>query len=114
MTQRNWVYKADPIAIPDRDDDVIYAVRALRAGLANEGQQKLVCEWLQYVCGRDDWAFRKGEDGQRETDLVLGKQWVWNQFNMLSHPLLTPKARDGSVPPTMFAKDRKKWKGRKR
>ena len=110
--KRNWVYKADPLATPDRDDEVILAVRALRAGVANEGQQKLVCDWLRFICARDDWAFRKGEDGRRLTDIVLGKQWVWEQVKILSHPLLTPKSKVVVPPQTMFAKDRKKRKGR--
>ncbi len=96
MSQNDWAYKPDPWQPADYDEAVIYAVRALKDGLANDGQQKLVWDWLMYVTHQDDWAFRPSNgnaDGLRSTDLVLGKQWVGQQFRKMLDWRMTPKAK---------------------
>ena len=88
-----WRPKQNPWEPADYDDDVILAVRALEKGVANAGQQQLTCEWLKYVCGADDWAFRPGSD-TRATDIMLGRQFVWQQFEKMKHPALDPKVKE--------------------
>lgn len=86
-----WKPKANPWEPADYDDDVLYAVRAFHGGHANDVQQKLVWEWLLYVCGDDDWQFRPDDrGGQRATDVALGKQYVAKQFRKMLSPVLTP------------------------
>lgn len=91
MSAQDWRPKRDPWEPVDYDDDVILAIRALKSGVANAGQQMLALEWLEHVCAADDWAFRPGD--MRATDLVLGRQYVWAQIEKMFHPALTPKER---------------------
>lgn len=89
MTHETWRPKKDAWEPADYDDDVVLARRALAKGVANAAQQQLLNEWLRYVCAADDWAFRPGDP--RSTDIVLGRQFVWQQFEKMLHPALTPK-----------------------
>ena len=92
-----WKHKANPWEPVDYHNEegdtapVVYAVRALVAGKANDGQQKLFVDWLAHVCAADDWAFRPGE--QRGTDIMLGRQFVWGQVRKMLHPATTPKPK---------------------
>ncbi len=63
------------------------AIKALNAGNANEGQQKLALMWiLNDVCGIRDLSFRPGVDGERDTAFAEGKRFVGlqiaKQFNL--------------------------------
>jgi len=93
MSSQDWEPKADAWKPVDYDDAVVLAVRAVKSGVANAGQQQLFYEWLRYLCGADDWAFRPGRE-TRETDIMLGRQFVWSQVEKMNHPALTPKARE--------------------
>jgi hypothetical protein len=93
MSDRQWFPKKEAWLPVDYDDDVVLAVRAVKSGVANQGQQQLFYEWLRYLCGADDWAFRPGRE-TRETDIMLGRQFVWSQVEKMNHPALTPKARE--------------------
>jgi hypothetical protein len=93
MSSQDWEPKADAWKPVDYDDDVVLAVRAVKSGVANAGQQQLFYEWLRYLCGADDWAFRPGRE-TRETDIMLGRQFVWSQVEKMHHPALTPKTRE--------------------
>lgn len=84
----DWRPYEDPVMPVDYDDDTVLAVRALEKGTANPGQQQLVMQWLKYACAADDWAYRKDT---RATDIFLGRQFIWQQFQKLLHPALTPK-----------------------
>jgi len=95
-----WRAKAQPWLPPDYDDDVVYAVRALTTGTANDGQQKLAVRWLMYVTGASeefaDLSFRVGgAEAQRATDFAEGKRFVGLQWRKMLHPLVTPKAVSG-------------------
>jgi hypothetical protein len=68
----------------------ILAIQALVAGTANADQQRRVVLWIEAATGVTDWAFRPGQDGQRATDLALGKQWVGKQFFTLARAYLPP------------------------
>lgn len=87
-----WKAKANPWEPPDYDELVIYAIRAVHTGTANEGQQKLFWHWLQYASGADDISFRPGEGGERATSFAEGKRFLGQQLRKMLHPALTPKA----------------------
>lgn len=87
-SSEDWRPYEDPCAPVDYDDDTVLAARALEKGTANDAQQKLLYAWLRYACAADDWAYRKDT---RATDIFLGRQFIWQQFQKLLHPAMTPK-----------------------
>lgn len=71
----------DPHYPPDWTPLHVYSVRAFAEGNASPEQQRRVWEWLMYVSGIHDVAYRPGgEDGERATAFALGKQFVGQQF----------------------------------
>jgi len=92
----DWLPKQKPWQASDYDDYVVYAVRALSEGKANEGQQKLAWEWIMYLTGAgerwQDMSYRVGPDGARETDFAEGKRFVGLQIRKMLTPSVTPKA----------------------
>jgi hypothetical protein len=90
MTKRSWVFHKDPWHPADWDENVVYAIRALFAGNANDGQQRLVLDWLKYACGADDMSFRPGgPEGDRNTTFAEGKRSVWLQFAKMTTEEIT-------------------------
>lgn len=89
-----WLPKKEPHDPPDYDEDVVYAVRAVSLGSANEGQQKLFWTWLMYVTKASeefqDMSYRPGETGVRAMDFAEGKRFVGMQVRKMLHPALTP------------------------
>lgn len=73
---------------PAYDDNDIYAIKALHAGVATEGQQQRALTYiLQALCAVSDWSFRPDDlGGTRATDIMLGRQFVglqiWKLINM--------------------------------
>lgn len=93
--KHDWRHKANPWEPADYDDDVVYAVRAVHAGTANAGQQKLFWAWLMHAAGEDDWPYRPdAHGGQRATDVALGKQLTAKQVKKMLDPRLNPKKVD--------------------
>ena len=94
-SQRNWKAKKDPWFPADYDDEVVYAVRALHSGTANDGQQKLVWSWMMYITGAGDefadMSFRPGPTGDRDTTFAEGKRFAGLQLRKMLHPAVTPK-----------------------
>ena len=85
----SWVPKEKPWLPPDYDDRVVYAVRALSQGNANQGQQAIIMRWIRYITEFEGSAFRPGgADGDRDTNFALGKQFVGQQFFKMLHPEL--------------------------
>ena len=77
-------------------DDVIWAVRAMHAGLANDVQQKLIWQWLMLVSGVDDLSFRPGgPEGDRDTVFAEGKRFVGFQMRKMLSPAVDPKSKRG-------------------
>lgn len=70
----------------DYEDADIYAIRALAAGVANEGQQKRALEWIiNKAAGTYDLSFRPGgAEGARETDFAEGRRFVGSQIVKLT------------------------------
>lgn len=63
------------------DDVDTYAIKALAAGVANEGQQKRALAWIiNTLCGTYDLSFREGENGDRGTVFAEGKRYVGLQI----------------------------------
>jgi len=59
----------------------ILAIQSLQTGTANEGQQQLALAFIiTKVCKTHDQPYRPGPDGQRETDLAIGKAHVGKQI----------------------------------
>jgi hypothetical protein len=57
----------------------IYAMQAVAAGTATPEQQKRALNFIVYdICWGYDWAFRP--EGDRETCVALGKQFVGQQI----------------------------------
>lgn len=98
----NWLPKKEPHLPPDYDEDVVYAVRAVSNGSANEVQQKLFWEYLMYVTAASeqyqDLSYRPGEMGTRAMDFAEGKRFVGLMIRKFLHPALTPKPKTQAKP----------------
>lgn len=94
-----WLPKKDPWHPHDYDEDAIFAVRALAAGNANEGQQKTAWQYLMYLTASSDeyqdLSFRPGPDGERATAFAEGKRFIGQQLRKLMRPELTPEVTKG-------------------
>jgi hypothetical protein len=95
MSIKSWKPKKNPWEPPDYDDGVVYAIRALHGGVANDGQQKLAWSWIMYITGAgEEWAdlsFRPGQNGDRDTTFAEGKRFPGLQLRKMLHPSVTPK-----------------------
>jgi hypothetical protein len=87
---KTWLPKEHPYHPPDYDEHIVMAMRAFASGTANDGQQKIVWDWLQYATGTGQWAdmtFRPGGvDAERESAFAEGKRFVGLQILKLLHP----------------------------
>ena len=74
-------------------EDVAYAIRALYEGTANDGQQILAMQWIEYIAGVGDFenmSFHPGGlDGDRATAFAEGKRHVGLQIRKMRSPLIT-------------------------
>jgi hypothetical protein len=67
------------------DEADVYAIKALVAGVANEGQQKRALGWIiNTLCGTYDLSFRPGDGGDRDTVFAEGKRHVGMQIVKLT------------------------------
>lgn len=71
----------EPWAYAPYDDDDIRAIKALAAGKASEGQQRIALAWIIHNAARTyDMPFRPGGiDGQRNSDFACGRIFVGQQ-----------------------------------
>lgn len=70
----------------------VHALRALQAGEASKEQQQLALKFIvETISGTYDWAFRPGAEGDRETLISLGRQFVGNQIVRLLKVKLSAK-----------------------
>ncbi len=61
------------------------AIQALFAGTASPQQQQAAVRWiLEGACSYTDWAYRPGPEGDRDTIMCLGRQFVGHQIVKLS------------------------------
>lgn len=76
----------EPWASFDADDADIAAIKALAAGVANDGQQKRALSMIiTRLCGTYDLSFRPGGlAGVRAADFAEGKRHVGNQLVRLT------------------------------
>jgi len=87
-----WAHKEKPYHPVDWDENIVMAFRSFVSGTANDGQQKIVWEYLQYLTGTGEYAdlsFRSGgQDADRETAFAEGKRFVGLQLMKLLHPVI--------------------------
>lgn len=95
MIEPSSAYKTVPY-----DDDILYAVRALRDGTANDIQQKIAFQWIvRDVARHYDQSFHfGGEDGRRASDFMEGRRFVGLQVLKLLESGATPKTRKEKKP----------------
>ena len=73
-------WKPVPCTIPQ-----IAAVLALESGEATAEQQQVALAWIvKEACGVYDLAYHPTEDGRRDTDFMLGRQFVGQQILKMS------------------------------
>lgn len=66
------------------DQQHAYAIRALAAGNASEGQQRLALDWIvSFAAAYDDLSYRPGVDGDRETSFHEGRRFVGAQIRRM-------------------------------
>lgn len=59
----------------------ITALQALERGTATAEQQKRALRWIRKeACKEGDFLFRPGEDGRRDTDFALGREFPAKQI----------------------------------
>lgn len=80
---------------PPHDDQIIYAIRALATGTANEGQQKLAWQWIVYIAsGYLDLSYRPmAQGGDRATTFMEGRRFVGGQMLKLLQKPWTPETK---------------------
>jgi hypothetical protein len=67
----------------------VYAIKALAAGKANEGQQQRALAWIiNTLCGTYDMPYRPGEGGDRDTVFACAKMFVGQQVVKLTKIIL--------------------------
>ena len=67
----------------------VYAIKALAAGVANEGQQQRALGWIvNTLCGTYDLSFRDGDNADRNTAFAEGKRFVGLQLVKLTKLVL--------------------------
>jgi hypothetical protein len=65
----------------------VYAIKALAAGKASEGQQQRALGWIvNILCGTYDMSYRPGSE--RDTTFAEGKRHVGNQLVKLTKIVL--------------------------
>lgn len=63
------------------DEADTYAIKALAAGVANEGQQMRALKWIiETLCGTYDQPYRPGNEGDRDTVFACAKMFVGQQI----------------------------------
>lgn len=111
IRKSEWRPKPAPWMPPDWDESVVWAVRQMAEGRANDGQQKLVWDWLMYVTAASeefaDLSFRPGEEGRRATDFAEGKRFVGMQVRKMLHPALTPAPTEPDPEPAPVKRPRR-------
>jgi hypothetical protein len=100
-----WEHKEQPWHLPDHDEEVVYAVRALGQGVANAEQQQVFWRYLMYVTAASeefaDVSYRPDAmGGERNTVFAEGKRFVGLMFRRLLNPKFTPKPETPSIPDT--------------
>lgn len=83
----------EPWSSFEADEGDVAAIKALAAGIANEGQQKAALSMIiNRLCGTYDLSFRPGGlAGVRAADFAEGKRHVGNQLVRLTKIVVKPK-----------------------
>lgn len=77
---------------PEYDDATIAAIRAVKDGTANAGQQKRAWDWIVYHAAAYNELSFQPEDrgGERATVFMEGRRFVGSQMLKMLQPILTP------------------------
>ncbi len=79
MSKQKTLYDIPPHGAVPWDKTVVYALKALAAGTANDGQQQKALAWIVNIaCRVNDPAYYP--QSQRDTDFCLGMQHVGHQI----------------------------------
>lgn len=94
-----WLPRERSWLPPWYDEQIVYAVRAVVEGVANEGQQKLFWRYLMYVAGASDefsgLSYRPDDmGGDRDTVMAEGRRFVGLEIRKLLRPEYTPMAKE--------------------
>jgi len=68
----------NPQKTPDYTEAEVQALRAVYDGKGTERQQRVFCEWLMRVCGKDDEMLRAGSPDL--TAFACGKRFIATTF----------------------------------
>lgn len=82
MTQVRRINRRKPIPpheLASFDDGIVYAIKALAAGVANEGQQRRALAWIINVVS-ETYESTYYPESVRDTDFASGKRWVGQQI----------------------------------
>lgn len=94
-----WRPAKEPHYPPEYDEKVVYAVRALASGVANEGQQRTAFDYLMFLTGASeefaDLSYRPGDNAA--TSFAEGKRWVGLMLRKLMRPELTPQQQEDAA-----------------
>lgn len=93
-TEHGILPKRQAYAPPDLDKADVVAIQAVAAGTANGDQQRRAMRFIvDGLCARYDWGFRP--EGDRETCVVLGRQFVGCQLTYLINTPVGVAAKKG-------------------
>lgn len=82
--KRDVLEKSAPWRRPESDVADVAALQALQRGSASSDQQKRALEWIiNHAAGTYGWSYRPGPDGERDTLIALGRQYVGQQIIVL-------------------------------
>ena len=106
----SWKFKAnayDPVDYEDEKGNpapLVYAIRNFSQGNATASQQRLVWAWWRYASAADDWPYRPD---QRQTDVMLGRQFVFKQALKFLDPIMTPRGEHEVDVPKLATRKRR-------
>jgi hypothetical protein len=80
-TERQAIADHAPWKSPPYDPADAAALQALQRGQASIDQQQRALRWIiNQACATYDFAYRPGTEGDRDTVLALGRQFVGQQI----------------------------------
>lgn len=99
-----------PWELPELAEPEVYAIKALAAGVANDGQQKMALKAIiMKIAATYDMSFRPGgDDGRRATDFAQGKQFVGQRIlEVIGRPMKPQGEHNAGPDPTAAAQGRR-------
>lgn len=68
--------------LPSRmTQEIVYAAKAVNAGVADKGQQAMFIGWVvNEVCKTYEMSYRPKDEGRRDSDFAEGKRYCGNEL----------------------------------